>query len=253
MATRGSAVLRRRGAALYGELAGDLTDRIQHGEFAPGAKLPPEKELAEAYGVNRLTVRRALSELARSNVIRTEHGVGSFVREASVRHRIDDSHAGLAESMAARGLTVTHELLESSRVWLRDLDADTRSRVPRGWKPPLARFRFRRLLDGPPWSLSTVLMPVGVAPADWDGVNSLTSVLADQGLPVIRAERGFSAAAADDETARWLDIAPGTPVLVVNGINTDHHGVPVMLLQHHTRADRAEYVIRLTEQLEGEE
>ncbi|MDX2968121.1 GntR family transcriptional regulator [Kribbella solani] len=162
MTPRGSAVLRRRGAALYGELAGDLTDRIQHGEFAPGAKLPPEKELAEAYGVNRLTVRRALS-------------------------------------------------------------------------------------------LSTVLMPVGVAPADWDGANSLTSVLADQGHPVIRAERGFSAAAADDEIARWLDIAPGTPVLVVNGINTDHHGVPVMLLQHHTRADRAEYVIRLTEQLEGEE
>jgi hypothetical protein len=44
---------------------------------------------------------------------------------------------------------------------------------------------------------------------------------------------------------RWLDIEPGTPVLVVTGLNADHHGDPVMVLEHRTRADRAEYTIQL--------
>jgi len=86
---------RRRGVARYGELVDDLVRRIQANEFAPGQRLPTEMVMARDYGVNRLTVRRALSELARDGVIRTEHGVGSFVREPMVRHRVDDGHASL--------------------------------------------------------------------------------------------------------------------------------------------------------------
>ncbi|MET7333605.1 GntR family transcriptional regulator [Nonomuraea sp. NPDC005650] len=237
--------VRRPGSALYSELTRDLRDRIDRGEFPPGARLPSENELAQTYGVNRLTVRRALSELAQTNAIRTEHGVGSFVREPSVRHRVDDGHAGLAESMAARGLTVTHELVSAETLTRDDLDEDTRSRIPDGWRGPLTRFRFRRLLEGIPWSLSTAVMPADLVPAGgWDATGSLPALLADHGTPVVRAERGFSAAPAGDEDARWLDVAPGTPVLVIKGLNTDQDGDPVMFLHHHTRADRAEYVIQ---------
>jgi DNA-binding GntR family transcriptional regulator len=240
------ALRRRSGSALYSELSGDLRRRIDDGEFQPGGKLPAEGNLAAGYGVNRLTVRRALSELARVNLIRTEHGVGSFVREPSVRHRVDDGHAGLAESMAARGLTVTHELISAAAVERRDLDEELRGRLPESWQRPLTRFRFRRLLEGIPWSLSTTVIPAELVPGGWDATGSLTALLADLGTPVMRAERSFTAASADDDDARWLDVEPGTPVLVINGFNTDQHGKPVMFLQHHTRADRAEYVVRLT-------
>ena len=237
---------RRPGVTLYREVAREVGARIDRGEYVPGSKLPPENDLAQAYGVNRLTVRRALSELARANVIRTEHGVGSFVREPSVRHRIDDGHAGLAESMAARGLEVTHEPISITVVARRDLDDDLQQRLPDQWTGPLVRFRFRRLLEEVPWSLSVVVMPAKLAPADWDGDASLSAVLADNGTPVVRKERGFSAASADADDARWLDVEPGTPVLVVHGLNVDHDGEPVMFLKHHTRADRAEYVTRLS-------
>jgi len=183
----------RPGVTLYGEVARGIRERISLGEYPPGSRLPPENDFAGAYGVNRLTVRRALSELARANVIRTEHGVGSFVREPVLRHRVDDGHAGLAESMAAH-----------------------------------------------------------LAPADWDGSASLSAVLADNGTPVVRAERSFSATSADETDARWLDIEPGTPVLVVTGLNVDHHGDPVMVLEHRTRADRAEYAIQLARTISTE-
>ncbi|MBO0884445.1 MAG: GntR family transcriptional regulator, partial [Mycobacterium sp.] len=79
-----------------------MTQRIRHGDFTPGAKSPSENDFARACRVNRLTVRRTLSELARAGVIRTEHDVGSSVREPSVRHRVDDGHAGLAETPHSR-------------------------------------------------------------------------------------------------------------------------------------------------------
>jgi DNA-binding GntR family transcriptional regulator len=64
-----------------------------------------------------------------------------------------------------------------------------------------------------------------------------------QNIPVVRAERAFSAKLADSADARWLDMEIGGPVLVVAGYNTDAAGHELMRLRHHTRADRAEYVI----------
>jgi DNA-binding GntR family transcriptional regulator len=228
---------RRPGAALYSEVTLDLRQRIDRGEFTAGQRLPTEMEFACQYGVNRLTVRRALSDLARCGVIRTEHGVGSFVREPVVRHRIDDGQASLSESMRTRGRTVTHEVISADT-------APEEDQFPR-WPGTVMRFRYRRLLDGTPWSLSEAVLPGAVAPADWDGGASLTALLQDRGAPVVRAERAFSAAAADSEDAQWLDIEPGAPILVVAGINTDLAGHEIMRVRHHTRADRAEYVVRL--------
>ena len=243
-------IARRPGVTRYREVGRAIHDRIEQGQLPPGARLPSENDLAQAYGVNRLTIRRALFELARRNVIRTEHGVGSFVREPSVRHRVDDGHAGFAESMAARGLTVTHELLTTTALTREELGEEIRLRLPDSWPSELVRFTFRRLLEGTPWSISTVVMPAELAPLTWDGADSLTAVLADRGIHVVRRERGFAATAADEDDAHGLDIDPGTPVLVITGRNTDNRGNPVMFLHHRTRADRAEYVIRLNHPFE---
>ena len=142
-------------------------------------------------------------------------------------------------------MAVTHEPISVEILTGQALDEAARSRLPDRWPGPLVRIRFRRPLEGAPWSLSTAIMPAGLAPADWDGSASLSAVLADNGTPVVRAERSFSAGSADETDARWLDIEPGTPVLVVTGLNVDHHGNPVMILEHRTRADRAEYAIQL--------
>jgi GntR family transcriptional regulator len=46
-----------------------LRDRILSGATGFGARLPTENELAERHGVSRVTVRRALGELARERLI----------------------------------------------------------------------------------------------------------------------------------------------------------------------------------------
>ena len=64
---------------VYVQLADDLAARVTRGEFAVGSRLPSEAELADAYGVARMTVRRALDVLRERGILRTLHGRGSVV------------------------------------------------------------------------------------------------------------------------------------------------------------------------------
>lgn len=56
-----------------------LRDAILAGRFAPGARLPPERKLAEDFGVNRVTVRAALNTLAAERLLKIRQGSGAHV------------------------------------------------------------------------------------------------------------------------------------------------------------------------------
>ena len=56
-----------------------LRDDILEGRYRPGASLPPERELAERYGVNRTSVKHALMKLESAGLIDIRHGIGSRV------------------------------------------------------------------------------------------------------------------------------------------------------------------------------
>ena len=217
------------GVALYRQVAQDLIARVDRSELAPGERLEPEARLAERYGVNRLTVRRALEELARAGIVRTEHGVGSFVAEPAVRHRIDDGEASLSESMARRGIAVRHHVLAVTEV-----------------EPAGVEFRFVRYVEDEPWSIGEGLVPAALAPAGWDGsVSVFAAMSAEHGLTIKRAETAFSAGPAGPDEAGWLEVPVGSALLEVRGFNTDQQGRVVASFVHRIRGDRAEYVVRL--------
>jgi DNA-binding GntR family transcriptional regulator len=221
-------VSKQPGRALYRQVVEDVIARLGRSELTPGERLAPEAKLAEQYGVNRLTMRRALEELVRAGVVRTEHGVGSFIAVPAVRHRIDDGEASLSESMARRGIEVCHRILSIAE---RDGEVE---------------YRFVRDLDGEPWSIGEVLVPEALAPRDWDGSGSVFAAMAEaHGLTIQRAETAFSAGPADPEEAGRLEVPVGSALLTVRGFNTDETGRVVARFSHRIRADRAEYVVRL--------
>jgi GntR family transcriptional regulator len=67
---------------LYFKLTTLLRDSIDSLQYAPGSRLPAERELARLYGVSRITVRQALDALAAAKIIRRTRGRtgGTFVR-----------------------------------------------------------------------------------------------------------------------------------------------------------------------------
>jgi GntR family transcriptional repressor for pyruvate dehydrogenase complex len=60
-------------------VAAELNRLIERGDYAPGDKLPPERILADRFGVGRSSMREALRLVEASGLLRIEHGVGVFV------------------------------------------------------------------------------------------------------------------------------------------------------------------------------
>lgn len=78
---------------LYKQIFIYYRDRIISGEIKPGSRLPSENEISEIFGVSRITVSRALSELERAKLIYRRKGSGSYVSDA-----IPESTGGTAVS-----------------------------------------------------------------------------------------------------------------------------------------------------------
>jgi GntR family transcriptional regulator len=75
------AVTTGAGVPLHRQLFLVLHDEIARGAIAPGDALPTEQALCDQFGVSRITVRRALTDLAERGYIERRQGVGSFVRQ----------------------------------------------------------------------------------------------------------------------------------------------------------------------------
>ena len=67
----------------YEQVVEQIRDGIRDGRLRPGHKLPPEKELAESFGVSRGVVREAIKTLAALGQVESRQGSGTFVRTPS--------------------------------------------------------------------------------------------------------------------------------------------------------------------------
>ncbi|WP_235997644.1 GntR family transcriptional regulator [Nocardiopsis coralli] len=67
----------------YMAVADHISAAVDTGKLRPGSRLPPERELAESYGVSYMTVRRAMKELRERGVVVSVHGKGTFIAEPS--------------------------------------------------------------------------------------------------------------------------------------------------------------------------
>ena len=68
---------------LYLQIGERLTRDIAAGTYPDGTRLPPEMELARAFGVSVGTLRKALAELTARGLLIRRHGSGNYVRNAA--------------------------------------------------------------------------------------------------------------------------------------------------------------------------
>lgn len=74
-----------RNARLFEEICGQIRAQLTEGKIKPGDKLPPERDLADQFGVSRAAVREALRTLEISGLIELRKGPkgGAFMLEES--------------------------------------------------------------------------------------------------------------------------------------------------------------------------
>ncbi|WP_293761837.1 GntR family transcriptional regulator, partial [uncultured Aquitalea sp.] len=79
---------RGSGVAVWRQIENTLAEEIAGGRLQAGERLPTELQLAERFGVNRHTIRRAVSTLVERGLLRVEQGRGTFVQDNAIDYAI---------------------------------------------------------------------------------------------------------------------------------------------------------------------
>jgi GntR family phosphonate transport system transcriptional regulator len=233
---------RGKGTALWRQIAEQLEKSIVAGHHQPGARLPTEKQMAEQFGVNRHTLRRAVAALAEAGLVRIEQGRGTFVQESVLDYRVKKRTRfsenvqnakqepsgrvlGVREEPAEDAVARALELRKGSAVWVveRVGEANGRPISVASHYFPKARFPALPGILAEAGSITATLERLAVG----DYTRKITRVTA-------RAPR-----AAD---ARLLQQAPNKPILMTEGINVDADGRPVEYSVGRWASDRVQIV-----------
>lgn len=100
----------REGTPIYLQIMTRIKRKVLSGEWTPGERIPPVRELAIAFGVNPNTMQRSLSELEREGLLFSERTAGRYITGDTAfieRMRRDMAQAaikGFIEEMAQLGV-----------------------------------------------------------------------------------------------------------------------------------------------------
>ena len=74
---------------IYRQVLNHIQSDIQKGILKDGSKLPPEPELAELYGVSRVTIRKTLAQLVHEGLVERRKGKGTFIKDLEKQQLAD--------------------------------------------------------------------------------------------------------------------------------------------------------------------
>jgi DNA-binding GntR family transcriptional regulator len=221
----------------------DLKGALDAGEWLPGDRVPTERDLASRYGCSLITVRRALSELAREQRLERTRGKGTFV----LRPRIDRDLAGtmsFTEEMQLRGLDPQTRLIGA-----RPESAGERIAQALGLQvgSPILSLERLRAAGGEPLLLEQVHLPAerfpGLLASDLEH-NSLYDILTERyGTRITRARETLEPVLLPGREARLLGQSPRSLALLVEGIAFGSAGEPIEFGRTYVRGDRTRYYV----------
>jgi GntR family phosphonate transport system transcriptional regulator len=231
------------GVSLWRRIADDIEQSIARGIFAPGSRLPGEIDIAERFGVNRHTVRRAIAALAERGLVRAERGSGTFIERRRIAYPIR-SRTRFSEIVGGAGYAVAGRLV-ASLTEAADPDVARRLKLKPG--APVLRMELLRHADRIPLCAATTWLDVLRFPdaaEAYRSVQSITRMLARAGVRhYARKSTCVTAAIVEAADAAALRIALGRPLLIVESVDVDGDGVPVLATRARFAADRLELVI----------
>lgn len=222
-----------------------LRDRILSGAVGFGTKLPNEIELADYHGVSRVTVRRALGELARERLIERRRSAGTRVTYRPSPAPITADISGVLANLADMGRRTAVKLLSFDYVPAEGMVAQMLGVVS---DELLQRSVRIRSVDGLPFSYLTTHVPKNVSVTFTRqelASRPLLELLERAGVKVEHARQRISAVLATPNVAEALGLHTGSPLIELVRVVYDQAGRGVEHLHALYRPDRYAFEIDL--------
>ena len=226
---------------LYHRIYLVLRQQIAEGHWAADEAMPGEHELASAFGVARITVRRALDRLEKEKLITRRRGSGTFAQPGGDIAPMRQNLGGLLENLLIMGLKTTVRVLDFSYT---SAPADVAAALEVPPRTPVQKAVRVRCHQGVPFSFLTTWVPEDVGrhyrSADL-ARRPLLALLEEAGYAVSRAYQVISAKVADAAVARALEVEVGAALLYVRRQVRDPAERVIEYIQALYRPDLYEY------------
>ena len=232
---------------IYYQIKQTIKSWIINKEFSFGEKIPSENELAERFGVSRLTVRQAISQLTQEGFLVSRRGEGTFVTE---NVQLIDSC-----SFEFRGLIDDFFFAQISEIKTRWVESERRiaSKLIReklqleGPDTEVIQIKRVRYLKDKRFTFSTNYLPLDIGGRIKEKMlyeKSLLQVLGqDLGIQFTEAVQTIEASFADHDVAEHLAIPSGSPILFVERIIYAKQR-PIEIFQSAYPGDLYKFIVR---------
>ncbi len=200
-----------------------ILNSIATGEFQPGAQIPTELELSKQFGVSRMTVNRAISDLTAQNILTRTQGKGTFVigqkLQSSPTHITD-----IKKEIIARGNRYASKVLQ-----LKSIHADETIALGLGihtgspvYYCQIIHYENDLSLTLENRYINPIFVPDFID-QNFDKMTPSGYLLEKHGLS--RMEQTIEAIACTENDAMLLNIGEGEPCLYIARRSWDKHNI----------------------------
>ena len=224
---------------LYIQLTRIFIEEIKSGRWGLNQKIPSENDLCSQYQVSKITVRQAVNNLVSDGYLMKIQGKGTFVTSVlpvvglAMRTRF-------TEEMFGKEVRAQKELLFKGII---DPPAEIKAYLKTA--EAIYRFLCRRMVNGKPAYLDESYIPFYMLP-DIENIDiihtSLYSLLQETALlKIFKMIQTVEILNVDAESAGYLDIGEGVPVLAVHRLLLSSDDTPVGYTRFLGRSDRYKF------------
>ena len=197
-------------APLYIQLRDSMREAIARGDLHPRDAIPSEREISDRLKISRITVRKAITDLADEGLLTRQQGSGTFVASRVEKKFLQLS--SFSEDMAARGLQVRNEWLcrETGTV-------STDEALAFAVAPGSKVFRFQRIRYADNLAMAVEHSTIASFALESEKMvkSSLYDALAETGNRPVRALQYMRSVLFEKKQAEQLGIAVGSPALFI--------------------------------------
>ena len=230
---------------LYHQMFSLLRDRILSGEIPRGMRIPTEFELADSFGVSRITAKRALDELAAEGLVERRRGKCTHVIHRSRPKPMHSPLTGLIESLEVLAEHTRVKMLSFRRAVPPEPIRALSDTGPRDNLAQAVRLRLRGDIPFGYYVSWTRNNDEQAFSEERLATTPRLTLFKEMGITFKQVEQVLSAVNADAVAAMHLKVEPGTALLSLERRSYDDEGKLVDLLNVQYRPDQFTYQMTL--------
>ncbi|WP_404455325.1 GntR family transcriptional regulator [Virgibacillus necropolis] len=228
---------------LYHQVKDYLKEKITLGEWEPGYRLEPEKELASQFGVSSITVKRAILELVSEGALHRQSGKGTFV--------IKKVEQDISKLVSLQNETVDYQAHPHKTLSFNKIYAGKKIGSHLGVNPNGQVYEIKRLKieNDRPVVIEHSFIPSTIFPdlqlTDFEDDLLYNIFVKKYGEKLKKSKIFFSTIIADDYEAKLLNIPKGEQLFVLERYTVATNNKTIEYSKFILKQDQSRYFLEI--------